>query len=884
MKRRIALLTLAALLGVLACNRSDSQTPPVGASTSTLTLGESQGRHACEPPVVMPVPVPLPADGVGTGALHVIGDVELDFPLKHTKVDATISGSVTRVEVTQVFTNPYEETIEAVYVFPLPHEAAVTDLEMRLGERVIRGLVERREEARRIYENARDAGQVAALLEQERPNIFTQSVANILPGTEIHIVLTYVETLEYERGNYELVFPMVVGPRYNPPAATGEIVTAGAGTPPISSVPDAHRINPPFLPPSVRSGHDIELHVRLDAGVPLSRIESPSHAVQIVRASESEATVDLSELDDIPNKDFVLRYRIDGEGPEAGVLTHHDGEQGYLALHLLPKVEALAREITPKEMIFVLDCSGSMSGEPLGAAKTLVRHALTNMNPGDAFQIIRFSTNASGLSPVPLASSSENVRRGIAYVNQLSGGGGTQMIEGIKAALDTPRDPARLRIVMFLTDGYIGNENEILAAVRDRIGGARLFSFGVGSSVNRFLLERLGEEGRGEVQYVLPGSDTRAEVSTFYERIRNPYLTDIELVWNGVEVQDVYPARVPDLFQGKPLVVHTRYADGGRGWLEVKGNIAGRPWSKRIRVDLPDRSSGNPAIGSLWARARISDLERDMIRGERPGLVEEVTQLGLRHHLITKYTSFVAVEERLVVSDGRPKTVRVPVEMPAGVSYEGVFGSDLQAGKAGGMAFRQSSRAGVSFGLMSAAPGRVADKKSEALRSLGYVAECEVPAERDERIDGPATPGVTGREWSSQDGAEALLLRIAATRSGFAPGEPIEIEVTLTNRSAVEIRLPEAWSTGQGALRFRAIDTAWRETILEPEPAAPGVAPLSSLPRVLRPGETVTVQVRVNPPASGGFQTGGTLHLILDGTLLAARDSNRITVRILAPR
>jgi Ca-activated chloride channel family protein len=360
--------------------------------------------------------------------------------------------------VTQTFQNPFTEPIEAVYVFPLPHEAAVTDLTMQVGDRTIVGEIERRETARAIYENARDAGYVAALLEQERANIFTQSVANILPGNEIEVKITYVGALEYEKGEYELVFPMVVGPRFVPPASrpTGDALAPAGGLAPIPipSIPDADRITPPYLPPSVRSGHDVSVYVNLDAGIAVRDVRSPTHSVRVDRDGSRRASVRLRDLDDIPNKDFVLRYRVDGDGPETAVLSYHNAEDGYVSVVVQPKIDLTPGEITPKEMVFVLDCSGSMSGDPIAAAKSLVRHALREMRPQDSFQIIRFSSNASGIATVPIACTPDNVLRGVAYLDGLNGGGGTMMIEGVKAALDFPTDPNRLRIVMFLTDGY----------------------------------------------------------------------------------------------------------------------------------------------------------------------------------------------------------------------------------------------------------------------------------------------------------------------------------------------------------------------------------------------------------------------------------------------
>jgi len=806
-------------------------------------------------------PAPRPEGWCGTGILQVVEagrPVQKDFPLKHTKVRADVSGPVARVEVTQTFANPYEDTIEAIYVFPLPHEAAVDDLTMRLGERVIRGVIERRDEARRRYEEAKRQGKVAALLEQERPNIFTQSVANILPGNDVEITIAYVETLEYEKGTYELAFPTVVGPRFIPPGAAPDVVPAG-GDPtllrPAPGVPDADRINPPFLPPSVRSGHDLEIAVELDSGVPFRAVTSPTHAVSATRHGDSKATVVLNPLDSIPNKDFVLRWTI-AEGPGTAVLANHDGENGYLAVLLHPELAPSSSEITPKEMIFVLDCSGSMSGEPIAAAKALVRHALRQMNASDTFQILRFSEHASGMSATPIAVTPGNVRDGIAYLETLNGSGGTMMIEGIKAALDTPRDDGRLRIVMFLTDGYIGNDDEILAAVRGRIGNARLFSFGVGSSVNRYLLDGLAEEGRGEVAYFLPGSEVGTEVGKFYDRIRSPYLTDVELVWSGVEVADVYPARVPDLFAGRPLRVHARYADARRGTLEVRGKIAGRDWRRRVELDLPGKESGNAALGSLWARARIGDLERSMRSGERPEVVEEITQLGLSHRLVTRYTSFVAIEEKIVVSDGQPRTVRVPVDMPEGVSWEGVFGEIASApGAPASIGFR-------------ATPGRASGH--EQLRALGYVGVGEAK-KVSSPIDRPAEPLLAKpRVREEQDAAGSVHVRISGPAAPIAAGDDLVLEITFRNPGATGTRAPRELAAEH--LKLRVTDRRWNQTVWG-KAASPKLVELVG-------GGRKTFRVRLTAAEFAFLRTPGTYHLVLDGASFGAGDSNRITVTV----
>ena len=533
-----------------------------------LTCATFVGSGICEgrqptPPDLSPAPI---EEEVTQGALRVEQEdgTIVECPLKHTDVKADVSGFIARVKVTQTFANPYEDTIEAVYVFPLPENAAVNDMTMKIGDRTIRGLIKKREEAREIYQQARAAGQVAGLLEQERPNIFTQSVANITPGAEILIEIHYVQDLKYDHGTYEFTFPMVVGPRYIPGTPVGR--TGGGWAPDTDRVPDASRITPPVLKPGERTGHDISLSVDLNAGVPIQDLRCRSHEVEMQRTGDRRATVSLKPFDTIPNKDFMLAWDVAGERPEMALLTHREGDSGgFFSLMIQPKAEFEAGEIAPRELIFVVDCSGSMRGEPIAAAKQAMRRVITHMQPNDTFRVIRFSEAASQLSQEPLANTTDNIKRGLVYIEQMEGSGGTQMIEGIKAALDYPADPERMRIVCFMTDGYIGNETEILAAIEEKLGGARLFSFGVGTSVNRYLLENMAEVGRGTVEYMRPGEDSSGVIDRFYERIDRPFLVDLDIDWGDLQVADIYPRRIPDLFAAQPVILHGRYTEPGSG-------------------------------------------------------------------------------------------------------------------------------------------------------------------------------------------------------------------------------------------------------------------------------------------------------------------------------
>ena len=364
-----------------------------------------------------------------------------------------------------------------------------------------------------------------------------------------------------------------------------------------------------------------------------------------------------------------------GEKPECAAITTGKKGNGYFTLMIQPKATYSEDEITPKEMVFVLDCSGSMSGHPMDTSKAVMQKCIEFMNPNDTFQIIRFSENASGLSDKPLPNTPENIRKGLDYVNNLKGTGGTQMIEGIRAALNFPHDPERMRIVFFLTDGYIGNETEIFSEIEENLGETRLFSLGVGSSTNRFLLDMMAETGRGEVQYVRPGSDITEAVEQFYERISNPYFTDISIDWKGLKVEDIYPKRIPDLFSSQPLFIYGRYSEPGSAVIEVSGNIAGEKTTLPVEIEFLENDENNSALSSIWARQKIKDLDNKQFRGDIPEIVSQITALALEFKLMSKYTSFVAVEESYEVNDqGELQTVMVPVEMPESVSYEGVFG------------------------------------------------------------------------------------------------------------------------------------------------------------------------------------------------------------------
>ena len=602
----------------------------------------------------------------GSGALMArVDEKEVPMPLKRTDVRAAVSGYIGAVEVEQQFHNPYTSKIEAVYVFPLPHNAAVNEFIMTIGDRRIRGIIRERKEAEEIYAAAKSQGYVASLLTEERPNIFKQSVANIEPGKEIDVTIKYFHTLEYVDGWYEFVFPMVVGPRFNPPGMKDGVGAAPRGKAGASS----QKTEMQYLKPGERSGHDISLRVDVDAGVRIEEFQCKTHDVTNSTSADGKLTVALQPHDSIPNRDFVLRYRVAGEKIKSSLITHRDERGGYFTLMLFPPMDLKNLKRHPLELVFVLDCSGSMSGKPIEQAKNAIRRGLALMRPDDSFQIINFSTSASQLGPKPLDANTENVQRGLDYLNKLNGDGGTMMIEGIKAALDFPHDPRRLRFVIFLTDGYIGNEAEILGEIHNRLGASRIFSFGVGSSVNRYLLDHMAKQGRGTVAYLGSRDDGAKVMEAFFERTSHPGLTDISIDWGGMQVSDVFPRATPDLFVGRPVILTGRFNGDAAGKVRFTGKAAGTMFEFNVPTPSADKLASNNGLPSVWARMKIADLSDESTCAPNPELPEQIKHLALDYGLMSPFTAFVAVDSSRQTEGTEGTTVPVAVPVPEGVKY-----------------------------------------------------------------------------------------------------------------------------------------------------------------------------------------------------------------------
>ena len=897
-------------------------------------------------------------------------------PLQHTDVAAEVSGPIVSVSIAQRYANPYEIPIEAVYTFPMSNRGAVHRMMMTIvdpdgNERIVEGEVKERKLARQMYEQARDAGYVASLLEQERPNIFTQSVANIAPGATVSVEIGYLEVIDARDGEYTFEFPTVVGPRYIPgvpsassmpdlpegvavrrgiilrgpgvivpfalprdwsdflqrpdqgsdgltfaswmkrrvasapeefdssmvekwtpnrifetlttgvridrPAVAGTIseprteamsaVLSGcvvydtaandvktrdrmsgevtlekftlyeggfgeiadrwfcwasiAGPAPGSNfsadtdqVPDADRITPMPVRPDQRAGHDISIDVRIDTGgVPIVGIEAPLHEVVEKRDGEGKVEVTLANRVMIPNRDFVLRWRLADDAIAESVFTHvisGDGNEavdgGYLTMVLSPPEKVVPERVRPRELVFVLDTSGSMRGFPIEKAKAVVTRAIDSMRPDDSFNLITFAGATRMLWDRPRSATPENRALANAFIESRQGGGGTEMMKAINAALtrtiesdipmtvdelknlpadgravrvrlpfgsfairqlvskpdlgkhddgivanrddmdvqydgSMPDRPAGvvnmvingdtevdldgrwviedgrrilrvdtatlvldetailadgvsakvdpMRIVIFMTDGYVGNDQAIVQAVRDNAKSTRVFALGVGNSVNRFLLEEMARQGRGAVDYVLLADGADAVVDRLTKRIQTPVLTDIEVKIEGVECYGILPANpeglLPDLFDARPIMLHARYrpptSGSVQGTVVITGNTGSGPYERRIPVTFARDSSDHASIATLWGRAKVDEVLASHLAavegGATPPEVEaEVVALGEAYSIVTSFTSFVAVEKSKMVVKGRPMLVTVPIELPDGTDWVGFFGDD----------------------------------------------------------------------------------------------------------------------------------------------------------------------------------------------------------------
>jgi len=589
--------------------------------------------------------------------------VPLSAPLLSTAVTFRVSGMVARARVVQTFRNPGTGWYEGVYVFPLPDNAAVDRLRLRVGERTIEGEIKERAAARRAYAAASAQGKRSALLDQERPNIFAASVANIGPHESVVVELEYQETLRYRDGRFSLRFPMVVGPRYIP-----------------HGVADAARIRTVVLRPEEGRApiNPVSIRVELDAGVPLAEVSSPYHRVDVKALGETRREITLAEGSTPANRDFVLRW---APRPEAALqlawfTERKDGR--YYALLMLMPTAATDRKRLPREVVFVLDTSGSMAGTSIRQAREALALALERLVPQDRFNVIEFNSYAHALFPDSREATPDQVSRAISRVRGLEARGGTEMASALHLALRGGDTGNTVRQVVFLTDGAVGNEEQLFRLIRARLGDSRLFTVGIGSAPNGHFMRKAAELGRGTFTYIGRIDEVGEKMGALFARLEAPVLKNISLRWPEGSHAEAWPARIPDLYAGEPLVVSASL-ERLEGELRVSGVRGGHIWQARVPLAAGQHGAG---LGSLWARAKVASLMDSVREGVSADTIRaQVVALGTAHRLVTRYTSFVAVERTPSRPAGAPlDSAAMPTNLPAGSEYDKVFGTLPQTG------------------------------------------------------------------------------------------------------------------------------------------------------------------------------------------------------------
>lgn len=603
------------------------------------------------------------------GVLVVPGEVASPLPLKRTTVTGQITGAVASITVTQHFGNPSPAPIDLEYLFPLPHEAAVVDYQITIGERIIKAEIKEAQAARQKYLEAVSQGQRASLLEQRRPNLFSIQIGNVQPGETIITELHYDERLKYRDGEYEFVFPLGITPRYHRPGTTVE--EARGVSAPVTL--DETDVAP------------IEITLSLLPGLPIEPPVSRSHPIQVTPRGQ-DFDLCLAERT-IPNKDFVLRYKVSADLVRTAWWSSLDGDLETALILLLPPRFDAALQPAAREFIFVIDRSGSMQGKPIEQAKNALRACIRALNESDTFTIQAFDNEIEWFNPRTLPITQDNVTAADRWLDEVRGRGGTEIVPAIEAALKLSADSDRVRFVVFLTDGAVSAEEDSLRQINRHRGKARVFSFGIGPSVNRYLLAKMAQMGRGTAEFLGLNDDIEAAITRFQDRVSYPALQDIRLEWQGAESWDTYPDVLPDLYIGEPLEIVTRLKRPARGskaaTLKLSGTLQGK--KLEMKMDLPPAVEARPALRRLWARARIEAL-----LGQEPSLSEkareQIIALSLEHRVMTVYTSFVAVDSEITSRRDDTQRVKVAVPLPEGLDFSGFGDVDSFAAPMRGMA------------------------------------------------------------------------------------------------------------------------------------------------------------------------------------------------------
>lgn len=594
----------------------------------------------------------------------VIGEnVSVDcFPLKETNVTTNVNGMIAETYVTQTYTNEGESPINAQYVFPASSETAVHGMKMQIGNQMVTAKIKEREEAKQEFEQAKSEGKSASLMEQQRPNVFTMDVSNIMPGDTAVIELHYTELITPVEGIYQFRFPTVAGPRYMSPSED-------------ASADNNAWVETPYLSDGDTPSGKYSITVNLSAGVPITELTCKSHEINVVKNGESSAKVTLSNPDDYAgNRDFILKYKLTGDEVQSGLILSRDTKENFFMLTVQPPEHYEAEDIPAREYIFVLDVSGSMNGYPLDTAKVLIKDLVTNLRKDDTFNLILFSGASVQMSEKSVPATSENVDRAIRLIDKQTGAGGTSLTPAIEDALSIPREDSIARSIVVITDGYISGEQNVFDLINDNMDKASFFSFGIGSAVNDYLIKGIASAGLGESFIVTDSADAASTAQDFRTYIQTPLLTDIEIAYDGFETYDIEPAVPSTLFAKKPIVLFGKWKGEPAGTITITGKSGTQDYVQEIQVADVSSYEKGAALSYLWARMRLERLMDYGYSKDDPSVKDEVTQIGLTYSIMTPYTSFIAVIEEIRNPEAEAADVDQPLPLPLQVSNLAVGG------------------------------------------------------------------------------------------------------------------------------------------------------------------------------------------------------------------
>ncbi|MBN1183410.1 MAG: TonB family protein [Bacteroidales bacterium] len=584
------------------------------------------------------------------------------LPLKATSAEVNIAGVIADVRVIQVYKNEGKNAIEAIYVFPASTRAAVYSMKMTIGDRTIVAEIREKEKARQEYEQAKQEGKSASLLEQQRPNVFQMNVANIMPGDEIKVEMFYTELLIPEDGVYEFAYPTVVGPRYS--------------NQPEASAPESEKwVSNPYTTEGTKPMYTFDISVNINAGLPVSDVKCISHDANINFDGPSTAAISPKNKNE-GNKDFIVQYRLSGNQIESGLLLYQGKDENFFLAMMQPPKKVVESQIPPREYVFIVDVSGSMYGFPLDISKKLMKNLLSNLKPTDKFNVMLFAGGSKVLAERSLDANESNIQKAIRFIDNENGGGGTELLPALQKALALQGTENYSRSFVIATDGYVTVEKEAFDLIRNNLGKANFFAFGIGSSVNRYIIEGMAHVGYGEPLIITDPNDADKKADKFREYIQKPVLTNIEVAYPGFTVYDVEPLSVPDILAERPVIIYGKWKGTKGGKITLKGRAGDKDYTYSLDVASVKASDKNIALKYLWAREKIRLLDDyTKVSYDDKDHINQITQLGLKYNLLTNYTSFIAIDSEVRNANGTSTTVKQPLPLPEGVSNYAVGGA-----------------------------------------------------------------------------------------------------------------------------------------------------------------------------------------------------------------